>query len=658
MAIPQENQESNAPQVQTEIAHGTITCRSMALGLVVAVFVILWNTYVEYIAHTGRINITHFPVALFAPFTVLALLNGFLRHRKVSWAFEPTEMLVVVAMGLVGAAVPAYGLTSYFLGVIAIPFYRATPENQWAPFFHQYLPEWLIPTNEGDAMRWLFEGLPSPEMQIPWSVWFVPLAGWMVFIGAIVLGSITIAIMLRKQWADYERITYPILHPARDLSESGEPSIGILRNKLFWIGFGVPFLIICFNMISYFSPGFPRISLYRGWMPTIEYFPSIHVNVNWYTIGFAYFANVDVLLSIVVFYMWYWFQVGIYRRIGIGLSKKSNTKGDATVSLQSAGAFLSLVLWGLWLARSHLKDIFTKAFRPSHPVDDSDELMSYRTCVFGFLFSFIFIVFWLNSVGIAIHVAFVLTAGIFMSYIGVARVIAESGVVYYSMNLSGEGLINFLFGGPNVFDPSTKTALRVVAAIRSQGKGMFMPPLVHAIRIAGSIEHNRRRIVPALFTTIFVGLGCAIAYSLYLGYTWGAYNFNDYPFTRYPPGLYDGLVKALKGEIKWEPQRYTFFGMGIATYFLVSMLRYRLSWWPLTPIGLIVPMTHAIHSIFSIFVAWGTKSILLRLGGVNLYRRCRPIFVGLLAGHACGVLLSFIVDQIWFPGQGHGTHGW
>ena len=102
MAIPQENQESNAPQVQTEIAHGTITYRSMALGLVVAVFVILWNTYVEYIAHTGRINITHFPVALFAPFTVLALLNGFLRHRKVSWAFEPTEMLVVVAMGLVG----------------------------------------------------------------------------------------------------------------------------------------------------------------------------------------------------------------------------------------------------------------------------------------------------------------------------------------------------------------------------------------------------------------------------------------------------------------------------------------------------------------------------------------------------------------------------
>ena len=658
MALPQENQGSATRQVQTEIAQGAITYRSIALGLVVAVFVVVWNTYVEYIAHTGRINITHFPVALFVPFTVVCLINGGLRRKNVPWAFEPTELLVVVAMGLVGAAIPAYGLTSYFLGVIAIPYYLATPENQWAPFFHQHLPEWLIPSNEGDAMRWLFEGLPSPEMPIPWSVWLVPMSGWMLFIGAIVLGSITIAIMLRKQWADYERLTYPILHPARDLADSGNPITGVLHNRLFWIGFAIPFLIISWNMISYFNPGFPRVSLYRGWMPTLEYFPSIHVNVNWYTIGFAYFANVDVLASIVVFYLWFWFQVGIYRRLGIGLSKKSNTKSDATVSLQASGAFLTMILWGLWLARSHLKDIFTKAFKPSHPVDDSDELMSYRACTFGFLFSFVFIVFWLNSVGIAVDVAVILTAGIFMSYIGIARVIAESGVVYYSMNLNGEGLINFLFGGPNAFDPSTKTALRVIASIRSQGKGMFMPPLVHATRIGGSIEKNKRRIVPALFMTIFIGIGVAIVYSLYLGYTWGAYNFNDYPFTRYPPGNFDSLVKALKDEIKWEPQRYTFFGIGIATYLIVSTLRYRLTWWPLTPIGLMVPMTAAIHSIFSIFLTWGTKSILLKLGGVNLYRKCRPIFVGLLAGHACGVLLSFIVDQIWFPGQGHGTHSW
>ena len=49
-----------------------------------------------------------------------------------------------MAIGLVGAAVPAYGLVSYFLGMISIPYYLATPENQWGNYFHQYLPDWLI----------------------------------------------------------------------------------------------------------------------------------------------------------------------------------------------------------------------------------------------------------------------------------------------------------------------------------------------------------------------------------------------------------------------------------------------------------------------------------------------------------------------------------
>ena len=56
--------------------------------------------------------------------------------------------------------------------------------------------------------------------------------------------------------------------------------------------------------------------------------------------------------------------------------------------------------------------------------------------------------------------------------------------------------------------------------------------------------------------------------------------------------------------------------------------------------------------------AEGGVSGRLKIGGVELYRRSRPFFLGLLVGHALGVLLSFFVDQIWFPGQGHHTHSW
>lgn len=642
-------------QDATETAQQKVTARAVGFGLILALTAIIWNTYVEYIAHTARMNITHFPIAVFIPYAVLALVNAVLRRKEIPWAFTSTEILTMLAMGLVGAAVPAYGLTSYFLGMIAMPYYLATPENQWANYFHQYLPSWLIPSNEGGAMQYLFEGLPSPEMPIPWGVWVMPLLGWMTFIGAIVVGCVCLAVMMRKQWAEHERLAYPILHPAGDLAEA-EAKVPLLQNRFFMFGAAIPLAIIMWNILGYFSPGFPGIRLGPGWMAMGQYFPRIHVSFNFYTVGFAYFANVDVLFSIWAFYLFYCIQISFFRRLGINLSNKGGS-GDATTSLQAGGAFIGMALFGLWMARHHLKDVFQKAFRPQSNIDDSDEMLSYRACAFGMIFSLIFLTFWLHAIGVSFGVAIVLTLGIFVTYLGTARVIAETGVVYFSMPMTANGILPFIFG-PKSFNGSTITAFRLVDAVRSQNKGMFMPPLVHAARISDMVGENKGRLIWGIVLTLVVGIGTAIVYSLYLGYTYGAYNFNDLPFSRYPPGTYDGLVKALKGEETWEKERYLFLLLGIGIFTLVSFLRYQFAWWPLAPIGMVVPPTHAVHSMFSIFIAWGIKTIILRIGGVDLYRRLRPFFLGLLVGHGLGVLLSFIVDQIWFPGQGHHTHSW
>jgi hypothetical protein len=67
---------------QSEAEGQGVTFRSIVLGLGLALLTILWNTYVEYIAHTGRINITHFPISICAPYTVLALGNAVLADTK------------------------------------------------------------------------------------------------------------------------------------------------------------------------------------------------------------------------------------------------------------------------------------------------------------------------------------------------------------------------------------------------------------------------------------------------------------------------------------------------------------------------------------------------------------------------------------------------
>jgi hypothetical protein len=91
----------------------------------------------------------------------------------------------------------------------------------------------------------------------------------------------------------------------------------------------------------------------------------------------------------------------------------------------------------------------------------------------------------------------------------------------------------------------------------------------------------------------------------------------------------------------------------------MMFLRYRRPWWPIHPVGFTINGTDLVRNFaLTIFLAWACKALILRVGGMALYRRCRPFFVGLLTGHVCAIAAAFIVDWVWFPGAGHSVHPW
>jgi hypothetical protein len=602
-------------------------------------------------------NISHFPMALLCTYVLIIFTNQLLRRFSNARALKRDELLVVLAMGLVGAAVPAYGLTSFFLGMISVPYYRATPENQWADLVHPHLPSWLTPTNEGDAMRWLFEGLPQ-GYDIPWDVWTVPLFWWLSLIVAITVGCVAVATILRKQWSENERVAYPMLVPTVTLADAADTDseVNVFAKRLFWVAFWLIFTIKGWNIISYFIPGFPRIWLGQQWLFFARYFPPQHTGVNFFTIGFAYFANIDLLFSIVVFHLVYMNEIALSRRIGLAITAKTGP-GDPVSGLQSAGAFIALVFWTFWTARHHLAEVWRKAFRDDEKVDDSNELMSYRTALISFFVSLVFIALWIRSMGLEWRMTIPMTLGLFIAYIGLARVIAETGVVYMSMPISEAGITD-LFFHPTDYSAGARTSITLFSAIRTQGKAMFMVPLVHAAKLGDMLRGAPRRLLGAIVATLVVGVGANILYTLYLSYTYGAFNFGDLPFTAYPPRVYDALVVQVKEAPLMKPERYVLVGAGMALFSVMSVLRYRFTWWPLNPMGMIVPVGHAMHSTMSIFIAWAAKTMILRIGGIQLYNRCRPFFVGMLAGYAMAIFFSFLVDFIWFPEAGHHMHSW
>ena len=59
---------------------------------------------------------------------------------------------------------------------------------------------------------------------------------------------------------------------------------------------------------------------------------------------------------------------------------------------------------------------------------------------------------------------------------------------------------------------------------------------------------------------------------------------------------------------------------------------------PIHPIGFtICGMVEMQDNSFSIFLMWGVKTIIMKLGGLEHYRRYAPFFLGMIMGYIAGV---------------------
>ena len=102
-----------------------------------------------------------------------------------------------------------------------------------------------------------------------------------------------------------------------------------------------------------------------------------------------------------------------------------------------------------------------------------------------------------------------------------------------------------------------------------------------------------------------------------------------------------------------------FLGIGAAFMAVLTLLRSRLLWWRLHPIGFATSsMINTNFLAVPFFIAWAVKSIVLAVGGVQLYRKSLGLMIGLMVGYVAGVSLCSIVDMVFFPQQGHVVHTW
>jgi len=630
-----------------------ITRRAFLAGAILSILLPLLSHYSINIVHGSYLAIDHMPAGAISLFFIIVfVINSLLRRIKRSWVFSPPELLTVYIMMLVASSVTTRGFGSQILPMLAAPFYYATPENRWAEIICPHIKPWLVPQG-AENIRCFFEGLPK-GVPIPWMAWLKPLSVWIPFILVLNFVMICIMVILRKQWVERERLIFPLIRLPSEMVREEKP-VGdrqpvlnpFFRSKLMWFGFAIPFLIGSINSLHFRYPFIPRINLIH-WLYVFRHTVNLQFRISFPMIGLAYLINLDMIFSLWFFNLLFTATKGLFNITGIGSVENIGPvrcDGGPIFSHLSIGAFLALVLYGLWTSRHHLKNVFSKAIQRTSSIDDSEEILSYRVAFWGLVIGLLLMTGWLVTSGLSLLIAVLFLVGALALFLGLTRVVAEAGVPILeapstpaAQIISGSGATSL---GPSILTGLSLTYIYAAASLRT----FVMCSAAHGLKLSEQMGKRLRPLFWAMMAAITISIIASLWISLKLAYTYGGINCNYHYFIYSAKSPFTFIADKINHPVGPDILGWSCRGIGIAIMLGLTFVRTRFLWWPLHPLGFAIGATHMASTLwFSIFIAWVVKSLILRYGGPAVYRKGLFFFLGLVLGHYTCAGVWLIID--------------
>ena len=638
-------------------ASGVATPRAVLLGLALAIVVNLFSVSSNYLLGYVHLTFAHIDLALLIPF-LLGILgpNILVKAVRPAWGLRNEEILFVFVLGWIGFMVPTWGMSNYVSSVMSSAEYYASPENQWRELFFAYLPDWVIITNEQNANRDYYWGLPD-QMPIPWAAWIIPSFWWLSFFAGLLAVGICFVILMRRQWVEHERLSYPIAQVPVVLTETDDEADAalpaIMRNRMFLIGALATFSIMLWNTTAYWTQwsSFPvdastvlNVELGRA-------FPAHVIRMNILTFAFSFFINVDILFSVWFFQIINTLEQGVLARIGVAADSGTAVPGGL-VAVQFIGGMIAFALWGFWIARRHLAMVWRHVLGRETILRDEDEFISYRAALATGVFGLAYVVWWLHAIGMSLPVIAVFLTLLFLFYFALCRVLAESGLVFLDLPINAHQFTVAMLGSASL-SPQNLTGLGLGSAFARNWKTFTMIIPSHVARLQSVMGVSGRVLFFWSAVTFGVSAVTAIGFTAYTGYRMGGAS-NYYNNIAGDPGFYNLIVTWMNNSTTISGTEVFFLAAGMAIVLGMIVARYLFSWWPISPIGFVVAAGGpARHAFFPVLLAWLLKTILIRVGGVRLYQEVQPLMIGIMVGYVLGSAVAILADFLYFPGSIH-----
>ncbi len=621
-----------------------VTWRSVLLSLLLLPINAIWVVQMEvvrYSAHPTTISLLF--NTIFVLFCLTVLNRGVMRVAPKA-ALQRGELLLVYSVLCIGSCVCGHDMLEVFVPMLTWSFKHANAVNGWATLINPHLKKALFVADE-DIYKGYYIGNDSVWQLKYLRVWMPISLVWSGFVSVLLYVMMCVNAILRKQWTDSERLTYPIVQlPLQITSDQAFQPAGVFRNRLFWIGFAVAGLIDQINSLNYYYPSIPTIltpGFGHSYLDIGQFFTTKPWNsIGWtplsfypFMIGLGMFMPLDFLFSCVFFY-WFW---KFEKVTAVALAYDQDPRVPYTEN-QAFGAYMSFCAYSIYLSRHYLKQVVARIFRRPGSIDDSQEPMTYRGAALGIFVGVTALLLFSNYLGMPFQVGLLFFIIYFALALAITRMRAELGTPVHDLHFTGPETIMTSVAGSRAFDADTLTVFAIFFWFNRAYRSHPGPQQLEAFKLAEQTNTSYRKWTGALLVlgsiAVFVGFWAV----LHLMYQYGAEGKSKLSFGA---ESYTKLEAWLRTPQVGKAPEFFAITIGFGIAFILQLLRVRFPWWPLHPLAFAVTSSWEINLVWGpLFLAWMFKSLILRYGGRGGFHRALPFFIGLMLG-------QFVVGSLW-----------
>jgi hypothetical protein len=618
-----------------------LSARAVVVGLVAVVIVCFIVSWAELVTGQIMVGFLQLPPVVVAALFALVLVNKGVRRIAPALAFRPFELATVYCMMLLAAMISSRGLMEDLLPTLVGVNYFADPGNRWESIYFQHIPPGLVPWDPGGGGRQFaalafYEGLREGE-RIPWGAWVGPLSRWLVLVGAIFAAFLCLATVLRKQWSENERLSYPLVQlPLEMMREPRGRSF--FSNPLTWIGFAIPTLMFGINGLHNYNPALPAVSVevsinryftHRPWSDITFFVAYLSPGA----LGFFYLLPLELLLSFWLFHVLAKVQDLLCSSLAFPPIRSPHGSGNGYMDYQTAGAYFVLVASYVTVALPYLRGVLRRAVSRDGVVGH-DEMIPYRGAVWGLVLALAVAVGWLHSVGMGIAFAvFSLLVYVFVEAMIMARGCTEAGLpmsegCFTPMDISA------LVVPPHALGPRTLTSAAFFDAMFTRDlRGLVLTAFLDGQKLGDEIGLARRKLVYVFVIGLAAAIPVAAVIQLWLPYHIGAIGMYSFPYRGNGIQFFRENAAYLQGEAEYRPGALVSFIAGGLIAAALAAMRVHYVGWPFHPLGYALSTSWTVMVFwFPMLIAWIVKWAIVHYGGMRLYARARPLFLGMIFG--------------------------